>query len=143
MVTTGQSREGATAIPEGADRDVTYTQAGFRLSWELDVWGRLRRLTESARARYAATEEARRAVVTTLIADVMETYLSVRALDLELEIARRTADVAKQGLRLTRTRQERGVGDGARRSPGRAAAATSRGRGLRASNARSRRRRTR
>ena len=84
-------------------------QAGFRLSWELDVWGRLRRLTESARARYVATEEARRAVVTTLIADVMETYLSVRALDLELEIARRTADVAMQGLRLTRTRQDRGV----------------------------------
>ena len=109
VVTTGQSREGATAIPEGADRDVTYMQAGFRLSWELDVWGRLRRLTESSRARYVATEEARRAVVTTLIADVMETYLSVRALDLELEIARRTADVAMQGLRLTRTRQDRGV----------------------------------
>jgi multidrug efflux system outer membrane protein len=110
VVTTGQSREGAAAIPEGADRDATYTQAGFRLSWELDVWGRLRRLTESARARYAATEEARRGVVTTLIADVMETYLSVRALDLELEIARRTAAVAEQGLRLTRTREERGVG---------------------------------
>ncbi|HZA35436.1 MAG TPA: efflux transporter outer membrane subunit, partial [Vicinamibacterales bacterium] len=109
LVTSGVSREGATPIPEGADRDVTYTEAGFSVSWELDVWGRLRRLTESARARYAATEQARRAVVTTLIGDVMETYLSVRALDLELEIARRTADVAMQGLRLTRTRQERGI----------------------------------
>jgi len=109
VVTSGASREGATAIPEGADRDVTYTETGFSVSWELDVWGRLRRLTESARARYAATEQARRAVVTTLIGDVMETYLSVRALDLELEIARRTADVAMQGLRLTRTRQERGI----------------------------------
>jgi multidrug efflux system outer membrane protein len=109
VLTSGVSREGATPIPEGADRDVTYTEAGFSLSWELDVWGRLRRLTESARARYAATEQARQAVVTTLIGDVMETYLSVRALDLELEIARRTADVAMQGLRLTRTRQERGI----------------------------------
>src|SRR5215204_4031050 len=43
VVTAGRSREGATPIPDGAERDVTYTQAGFRLSWELDVWGRLRR----------------------------------------------------------------------------------------------------
>jgi multidrug efflux system outer membrane protein len=107
--TAGASREGATPIPEGADRDVTYAEAGFSLSWELDVWGRLRRLTEAARARYVATEEARRAVVTTLIGDVMETYLSLRALDLELEIARRTGAVAEEGLRLTRARQERGV----------------------------------
>jgi multidrug efflux system outer membrane protein len=108
-VTSGASREGATPIPEGAERDISYTEAGFSLSWELDVWGRLRRLTESARARYMATEEARKAVVITLIGDVMETYLSLRSLDLELEIARRTREVADEGLRLTRARQERGV----------------------------------
>ena len=43
--------------------DATYTQAGGALSWELDLWGRLRRLTEAARAQYLATEEARRGVV--------------------------------------------------------------------------------
>src|SRR5690606_5868443 len=83
--------------------------AGFSLGWELDVWGRVRRLNEAARARYLATEEARHAVVTTLVADVTETYLALRALDLELAIATRTRDVARQGLRLTEARRDRGI----------------------------------
>jgi multidrug efflux system outer membrane protein len=49
-------------------------------------------------------------VVTILIGDVMERYLALRSLDLELDIARRTAEVGTEGLRLTRARQERGVG---------------------------------
>jgi len=110
VVTSGASREGATPIPDGADRDVTYAQAGVDFSWELDVWGRLRSLEASSRARYLATEEAQRAVVTILIGDVMERYLALRSLDLELDIARRTAEVGTEGLRLTRARQERGVG---------------------------------
>jgi multidrug efflux system outer membrane protein len=104
------SRAGTSAaIPPGADRDVTYTQAGFSVGWELDVWGRLKRLNESARAQYLATEEARRGVVTTLVADVTETYLGLRALDLELQIARRTRDAATDSLRLTQTRRDRGI----------------------------------
>jgi len=110
VVTSGASRAGATPIPDGADRDVTYAQAGVDFSWELDVWGRLRSLEASSRARYLATEEAQRAVVTILIGDVMERYLALRSLDLELDIARRTAEVGTEGLRLTRARQERGVG---------------------------------
>jgi multidrug efflux system outer membrane protein len=110
VVTSGASRDGAAPIPDGVDRDITYGQAGVDLSWELDVWGRLRSLEEASRARYVATEEARRAVVTILIGDVMEQYLALRSLDLELDIARRTADVATEGLRLTRARQERGIG---------------------------------
>ena len=104
------SRAGANrAIPAGVDPEVYYTEIGFSLGWELDVWGRLRRLTESARAQYFATEEARRGVVTTLVGDVTETYLQLRALDLEVEIARRTRDVATEGLRLTESRRDRGV----------------------------------
>jgi NodT family efflux transporter outer membrane factor (OMF) lipoprotein len=105
---TGASR----AIPAGADTDVTYTQVGFSLGWELDVWGRLRRLSEAARAQYLATEEARRGVITTLVADVSETYLALRALDLELEIATRTRDAATESLRLTEARRARGVASG-------------------------------
>jgi NodT family efflux transporter outer membrane factor (OMF) lipoprotein len=111
VVTSGASREGATPIPDGVDRDVTYGEAGVRLGWELDVWGRVRSLDEAARARYFASEEARRGVVTILVGDVMETYLALRALDLELDIARRTTEVATEGLRLTRARQERGIGN--------------------------------
>ena len=77
-------------MPDDADTDVGYIQAGFSLGWELDVWGRVRRLNEAARAQYLATEAARHGIVTTLVADVSETYLALRALDLELEIAQRT-----------------------------------------------------
>jgi multidrug efflux system outer membrane protein len=111
VATRGASREGATPIAEGVDRDVTFGEAGVSFSWELDVWGRVRSQSEAARARYLASEEGRRAVATILVGDVIETYLSLRALDLELDIARRTTDVASEGLRLTRARQERGVGN--------------------------------
>ena len=110
-ITARASRIGANrAIPQNADTDVSYAEAGFTVSWELDVWGRLRRLSESARAQYFATIEARRGIVTTLVGDVMETYLALRALDLELEIARRTHEIASESLRLTQARLDRGVG---------------------------------
>ena len=96
-------------LPANADTSVSYAQAGFSVGWELDVWGRVRRLNEAARAEYLATEEARRAVVTTLVADVSESYLLLRALDLELAIARRTRDVATDSLRLTETRRSGGI----------------------------------
>ncbi len=103
------SQRGATPFPIPA---VTYTQVGFTLGWELDVWGRIRRLTEAARAQYLATEEARRGVVTTLVADVTTTYFELRELDLELSIARQTLDIAQNGLRLTTVRRNRGVATG-------------------------------
>jgi multidrug efflux system outer membrane protein len=107
------SRTGAnTALPAEADTSVTYLQAGFSVGWELDVWGRLRRLSEAARAQYLATEEARRAVITTLVADVTQTYLAIRELDLELEIARRTRDLATESLRLIDARRTGGVASG-------------------------------
>ena len=99
-------------IPKGANVDVSYTQAGFNLGWELDVWGRVRRLKESANAQYLATEEARRGVMTTLVADVTTGYFTLRELDMELEIAGKTRDTAQSSLRLTRVREQRGVATG-------------------------------
>ena len=113
LIAARSSQRGANrAIPAGVNTDVSYTEGGFSLGWELDVWGRLRRLSEAARAQYLATEEARHGVVTTLIADVSQTYLAVRALDLELEIAKRTQGVANDSLRLTETRRTSGVASG-------------------------------
>jgi multidrug efflux system outer membrane protein len=100
---------GANVVPSGVDTSVTYAEAGFSVGWELDVWGRLRRLSEAARAQYLATAEARHGVITTLVADVTETYLALRALDYELEIARRTRDVANDSIRLTELRRNAGV----------------------------------
>jgi multidrug efflux system outer membrane protein len=113
VTATRSSEIGANrAIPAGADTSVSYTEAGFSLGWEIDVWGRLRRLSEAARARYLATEEARHAVITTLVADVTENYLAIRALDLELEIAKRTRDAATDSLRLVEARRAGGVASG-------------------------------
>ena len=108
----GSSAGSIVFIPRGTNLDVSYTQVGFTLGWELDLWGRLRRLTESARAQYLATEEARHGVVTSLISDVTQTYFALRELDLELEIARKTRDIAQDGLRLTQLRHDQGAATG-------------------------------
>ncbi|MBW8867593.1 MAG: efflux transporter outer membrane subunit [Acidobacteria bacterium] len=113
LISARSSQVGATrGIPAGTDTNVSYAQAGFSFGWELDVWGRLRRFNEAARAQYLATEEARRGVVTTLVADVSQTYLALRALDHELEIARSTRDAATNALRLVEARRTSGVASG-------------------------------
>jgi len=61
------------------------------LTWEIDVWGRIRRLNEAALADYMATEEARRGVLLSLVSDVASSYFALRELDLQLDIALRTA----------------------------------------------------
>ncbi|MDQ6706790.1 MAG: efflux transporter outer membrane subunit, partial [Acidobacteriota bacterium] len=99
-------------IPKGTNLSASYHTEGFTLGWELDFWGRIRRLTEAARAQYFATEEARRAVVTTLIADVSSNYFNLREADLELAIANQTLEDAKNGLRLTTLRQQGGAATG-------------------------------
>jgi multidrug efflux system outer membrane protein len=99
-------------IPPGSNLAVSYTQAGLNLAWEADIWGRLRRLTESARAQYLAQEEARHAITASLVADVITGYLTLREFDMELEIARKTRDIAENGLKLTNLRKARGVATG-------------------------------
>jgi multidrug efflux system outer membrane protein len=79
------------------------------LSYEIDIWGRLRRATEAARAQLLSADENREAVVTTLVSDVATDYLSMRELDYELEISRQTLETRQQSLELTRSRQVGGV----------------------------------
>lgn len=103
---------GAFPYPAGFNTAASYSQAGFSLSWELDLWGRLRRLNEAARAQYLASEETRRGVLTTLIADVTTAYFGLREKDLELDIAQRTKQNADKGLQLTTLRHKRGAATG-------------------------------
>ena len=84
----------------------------MQLSWELDLWGRLRRLNEAARAQYLATEEARNGVIISLISDVMTTYFALREQDLELEIGRQNNGIARDNLRLIQLRKDRGAANG-------------------------------
>jgi multidrug efflux system outer membrane protein len=68
----------------------TLVQFNVDASWELDLWGRIRRSNEAALAQYLASEEARRGVYLSLVSEVANRYFQLRQLDLELEIARRT-----------------------------------------------------
>jgi len=92
--------------------DASYSQAGGLLSWELDLWGRLRRLSEAAKAQYLASEEGRRAVVVSLVGDLAGNYFTLRERDRELEIARNTRQIAEDNLRLVRLRHDRGAATG-------------------------------
>ena len=76
-------------------------QANVSAFWELDFWGQFRRATEAARANLLASEWARREVISTLVANVASAYFQLRALDLQLEISKRTLDSRKESLRLT------------------------------------------
>jgi multidrug efflux system outer membrane protein len=83
--------------------------ANVLTSWELDVWGRIRRLNEEARAQYLASEEGRRAVELSLVADVASAYFDLRELDAELEISRRTRDTFQDTYDLFSRRLEGGA----------------------------------
>ncbi len=78
-------------------------EIGFSGSWEPDFWGKYRRLSEAARAELTAAEWGRRAVVTGLISSVAAAYFDLRALDLQLEVSRRTLGSRQDSLRLIRT----------------------------------------
>src|SRR6266446_5875429 len=79
------------------------------LTFELDVWGRLRQQTKAARAELRASEEDRKAVMTIVVGDVATEYFSLLELDSELDIARRTLTTREDSLRLIRLRQQGGV----------------------------------
>jgi multidrug efflux system outer membrane protein len=76
-------------------------QVNLSAAWHLDFWGKYRRATEVARANLLASEWARQEVVSTLVANVASAYFQLRALDLQLEISKRTFDSRQESLRLT------------------------------------------
>lgn len=100
----GASRQGMTVPAEGpipsasVDRQSYQTLAGA--SWEIDLWGRIGRLSESARANVLATTEARRGVILSLVASVADTYIQLRGLDEQLDVAKRTLAGYAEALRL-------------------------------------------
>jgi len=82
--------------------ETSSAQVNVSAAWELDFWGKYRRATEATRANLLATEWARQEVASTLVANVAAAYFQLRALDLQLEISKRTLDSRQESLRLTR-----------------------------------------
>jgi multidrug efflux system outer membrane protein len=96
--------------PSGAAQTAWSVDVGF--SWELDLWGRIRRLSEAARAQYLATEEGRRGVLLSLVSDVAVAYMDLRELDSELAIAKTTTAAFQDTYDLFNRRLEGGAASG-------------------------------
>jgi multidrug efflux system outer membrane protein len=108
------SVRGATSAQSDDDGDEEDTlhqsgSYGFQLSWELDLFGKLRRQQEAALALALASEQARRGVMVTLVGDVASSYFLLRELDIQLFIARQTLEINNQTVQYFQNRLDGGV----------------------------------
>jgi multidrug efflux system outer membrane protein len=110
VTTTRTSANGPAGAAGQGGRSRTFGNVFLSLlSFELDVWGRLRQQTKAARAELRASEEDRKAVLSTVVGDVATGYFSLLALDSELAIARRTLATREESLGLIRVRHQGGL----------------------------------
>jgi multidrug efflux system outer membrane protein len=103
----GKNEFAGSASPDSQENDSAIVLANA--FWEVDLWGRIRRLNESARAEYLATEEARRGIQLSLVSGVAQAYFELLALDLQLEIAKRTTNSFGETLQIFNLRFGRGI----------------------------------
>ena len=87
-----RGRNAVNNTPTASGKTASVFTLDASASWEIDLWGRVRRLTESARAQYYASQEGRRDVQVALIAQVAQNYFQLLALDRQLQIARDTTN---------------------------------------------------
>ena len=109
---TRLSQNGPAALPAGfsINQNRNFGQTAINLlSFEIDLWGRLRRATQAARANLLNAEENRKTVVSTLVSEVATDYFQLLELDYELEISQRTLANRNEFLKLTQDRQRGGV----------------------------------
>lgn len=103
------SEVGATPLPSGANPYYNLYQGGLTAAWQIDLFGRVRRLSEAAQADVMASEQARRGVILSVVTTVATSYIGLRALDRQLEIARATAKNYGDTLALFELRHKGGV----------------------------------
>ena len=110
LTSTRTSQNGQLSIPGQSGRRRSFGSVLLNLlTFEIDVWGRLRNQTKAARAELRATEEDRKAVMTTVVGDVATGYFNLLDLDSQLDIAKRTLATRENSLRLIKARQEGGL----------------------------------
>jgi multidrug efflux system outer membrane protein len=93
----------------GVEPQANFYRTSLDMTFEVDLWGRLRRATEAARAELLASQENRRTVLTTLVSDVAQAYFDLLELDRETDIARQTLESRRASLDLVRRRFEVGL----------------------------------
>ncbi len=110
LTTTRNSRNGQLGASGQGGRTRSFGSVLLNLlNFEIDVWGRLRQQTKAARAELRASEEDRKAVMTTVVGDVATGYFSLLALDSELDIDKRTLATRENSLKLITLRQQGGL----------------------------------
>jgi multidrug efflux system outer membrane protein len=97
------------AWPSTAENPYWQYQTFLTASWQIDLWGQLRRSSEAARADLLATDEGRRGVILTVVAAAATAYTDLLDLDKQLDIAQQTAISREQTLKLFRLRYDRGL----------------------------------
>jgi multidrug efflux system outer membrane protein len=105
----GKNASAGSANASGGGATTDSYLAALNASWEIDLWGRIRRLNEAARAQFLASQEARRGVRLSLIAEVAQAYFQLLELDAELEIARHTTNSFGESVTLFSRRLGGGV----------------------------------
>jgi len=103
------TEKSGNAFPPGYNFVTGNQQVVLNASWELDIWGRIRRSSESARASLLASEEGRRGVILTLVSSVAVSYVNLRNLDKQLEISRQTAELRRNSYEIFELRYEGGI----------------------------------
>jgi multidrug efflux system outer membrane protein len=103
------SAVGQPPLPPGADRYFSLYQVSLGASWQTDLFGRVRRQTEAAQAQVYASEQGQRGVVLTLVSSVATSYIVLRSLDRQLEIAQATARNFGETLRIFELRFKAGL----------------------------------
>jgi len=96
-------------LPAGTDRNYSIYDAALGASWQIDLFGRVRRQAEAAQAQVYASEQGRRGVVLSVVTSVTTGYIALRALDRQLEIAQATARNYADTLRLFELRFKGGA----------------------------------
>lgn len=108
QATYTRASENRGDLPSG-DRTFADYAAGFNVAWELDFWGRFRRLVESADATMLATVAQYDDVLVSLTADVATAYLTIRTFEERLRIAEENVKAQEAALRLARSRFRAGA----------------------------------
>ena len=103
------TENGLVPLEAGSDRHYSMYEAALGASWQIDLFGRVRRQAESAQAQVYASEQGRRGVVLSVVSSVTTAYIALRGLDRQLEIARNTASNYSESLRLFKLRHEGGA----------------------------------
>jgi multidrug efflux system outer membrane protein len=106
---TNSARSGQAVIPLPSGGATSFYQADLSASWQIDLWGKLRRADEAARAALMSTEDAKRGVILSLVTSVANGYINLLVFDKQLLIAQQTANALGYNYNLFQLQYEQGL----------------------------------